>query len=233
MIELKNLSKTYKVGTESVQALNNISLTIEDGEFLVIVGPSGSGKSTLLHLIGGLDKPTSGEISVDGENIKTLRDKKLSAFHNQKIGYIFQDFKLHPHINILDNVKIPLVFNKDKKYKRSTMERKARQLLKEVGLSNRTKHKPHEISGGQKQRVSIARALVNSPTILLADEPMGDMDSITGEKIIQLLKEFHKKKKVTMIVVTHDMSIAKFATRTVEIKDGKLITKNRFNKFMT
>jgi ABC-type lipoprotein export system ATPase subunit len=233
MIELQNIFKTYKVGDQSVHALKNISLSIEKGEFLVIVGPSGSGKSTLLHLIGGLDKPSSGTIKIDGKAVENLKDKEISKFRNEKIGYIFQDFKLHPHLNISENVKVPLVFNKSKKYKRGTIDRKAASALKEVGLEERANHKPDEISGGQKQRVAIARSLVNSPAILLADEPMGDLDSITGEKIIKLLKDFHKKKKVTMVVVTHDMSIAKFATRTVEIKDGKLVTKNKFGKFLT
>ncbi len=233
MIEISNLSKIYTVGGQQVHALKNVTLSVKEGEFLVIVGPSGSGKSTLMHLIGGLDKPTSGNIRVDGENLANLRDGQLSSFRNGKIGFIFQDFKLHPHLNILENVKIPLILNKKKRYKHSTVIKKASAILKEVGLGNRGGHKPDEISGGQKQRAAIARALVNSPAIILADEPLGDLDSITGAKIIGLLKDFHKKKKVTMIVVTHDMSIAEHATRVVEIKDGMLVTKNRFNKFLS
>lgn len=232
MIEIKNLSKSYKVGDQKVDALKDINLKIKKGEFLVIVGPSGSGKSTLMHLLSGLDKPTTGTIIVNGHDLSKMKDKNLSRFRNQKIGYIFQDFKLHPHLNIVDNVKIPLIFNKEKAYKKSTMKKKAKSLLKQVGLQERTNHKPDQISGGQKQRAAIARALVNSPTLILADEPMGDLDTVTGNKIIKLLKQFHESKKVTMIVVTHDLSIAKYASRMVEIKDGKLITKNKFKKFL-
>ena len=233
MIQIKNLSKTYQVGDQLVPALKNVSLNIEDGEFLVIVGPSGSGKSTLMHLIGGLDQPSEGSIEIDGTDIANMKDKELSGFRNSKIGFIFQDFKLHPHLDILENVKVPLVFNRKKNYKTTTMERNAKKLLKEVGLNERVTHKPDQISGGQKQRVAIARALVNNPSVVLADEPMGDLDSLTGKKIIQLLKNFHVRKKVTMIVVTHDMSIAKYATRTVEIKDGRLVSRNKFKKFLS
>jgi len=222
VIKISNLSKIYKIGGLNVHALKNVSLDIKTGEFLVIVGPSGSGKSTLMHLMGGLDKPTSGTITVDGEPLADMGDKQLSGFRNRKIGFIFQDFKLHPHLSILENVKIPLILNKSKKYKHATIHKKAAAILKEVGLENRENHKPDQISGGQKQRVAIARALVNGPSIILADEPLGDLDSVTGAKIIKLLKEFHKKKKITMIVVTHDMSIAKHATRTVKLKDGAL-----------
>jgi len=233
VIQIKNLSKTYQVGDQLVPALKNVSLNIEDGEFLVIVGPSGSGKSTLMHLIGGLDQPSEGSIEIDGTDIANMKDKELSGFRNSKIGFIFQDFKLHPHLDILENVKVPLVFNRKKNYKTTTMERNAKKLLKEVGLNERVTHKPDQISGGQKQRVAIARALVNNPSVVLADEPMGDLDSLTGKKIIQLLKNFHVRKKVTMIVVTHDMSIAKYATRTVEIKDGRLVSRNKFKKFLS
>ncbi len=232
MIEIKNLSKSYKVGDQQVDALKNINLKIKKGEFLVIVGPSGSGKSTLMHLLSGLDKPTSGSITFEGTKLADMKDKSLSRFRNKKIGYIFQDFKLHPHLNILDNVKIPLIFNKKNSYRKTTMDKKSKSLLKQVGLEERVNHKPDEISGGQKQRAAIARALVNSPTLILADEPMGDLDTVTGNKIIKLLKQFHESKKVTMVVVTHDLSIAKYASRIVEIKDGKLITKNKFKKFL-
>lgn len=232
MIKISNLSKIYTIGGLKVHALKNVSLEIKKGEFLVIVGPSGSGKSTLMHLMGGLDKPTSGKITVDGETLAAMKDKQLSGFRNRKIGFIFQDFKLHPHLSILENVKIPLLLNKSKRLKQSTIQKKGAAILKEVGLENRENHKPDQISGGQKQRAAIARALVNGPSIILADEPLGDLDSVTGAKIIKLLKDLHKKKKITMIVVTHDMSIAKHATRTVEIKDGALVTKNKFKNFL-
>lgn len=233
MIKISNLSKIYSIGGLKVHALKNVSLDIKKGEFLVIVGPSGSGKSTLMHLMGGLDKPSSGMIEVDGENLAVLGDKQLSCFRNRKIGFIFQDFKLHPHLSILENIKIPLILNKSKRFKHTTIHKKAASMLNEVGLEHRANHKPDQISGGQKQRAAIARALVNGPSIILADEPLGDLDSVTGAKIINLLKEIHKKKKITMIVVTHDMSIAKQATRMVEIKDGTLVTKNKFKKFLS
>ncbi len=232
MIEIKNLSKSYKVGDQKVDALKDINLKIKKGEFLVIVGPSGSGKSTLMHLLSGLDKPTAGSVFANGKKLSKMKDKQLSRFRNKKIGYIFQDFKLHPHLSIVDNVKIPLIFNKEKTHTKATMEKKAKNLLKQVGIAERSNHKPDEISGGQKQRAAIARALINSPTLILADEPMGDLDTVTGNKIIKLLKQFHESKKVTMIVVTHDLSISKYASRIIEIKDGILITKNKFKKFL-
>jgi putative ABC transport system ATP-binding protein len=232
MIEYKNVSKTYYVGNESVPALKNIYLKIEKGEFVVIVGPSGSGKSTLLHLLAGLDTPTGGSIHVNGINIASISDSKLSDYRNREIGLVFQDFKLHPHLNILENVQIPLYFNKKKLFKWFGAKRKARKILKEFGLGERLKHKPSEISGGQKQRVSIARALINEPPILLADEPTGNLDSITGREIISLLKQLHKEKKNTIIVVTHDKTLARYASRMIEIKDGKLVTTENKEKFI-
>lgn len=230
-IQLNNVSKTYTVGAESVEALKNITLSIRKGEFLTIVGPSGSGKSTLLHLIGGLDAPTEGEIIVDGTELTLLNDRQLSKYRNADIGFIFQDFHLQPYLTATENVEIPLMFATSRKRKIATIEKKAKQLMAAVGLSSRLQHRPSEISGGQKQRVAIARALIGSPKILLADEPTGNLDSVTGKKIIQLLKKVHKDKKITVIVVTHDHEIAKYADRIVEIKDGALITKNRFRKF--
>jgi putative ABC transport system ATP-binding protein len=231
MIEFKNVSKTYYIGNESVPALKNIYLKIEKGEFVVIVGPSGSGKSTLLHLLAGLDSPTGGTIFVNGINLNKISDRKLSDYRNREIGLVFQDFKLHPHLNILENVEIPLYFNKKKFLKWLGAKRKAKKILKEFGLGDRITHKPSEISGGQKQRVSIARALINDPPILLADEPTGNLDSITGREIISLLKQLHKEKKNTMIVVTHDKTLTRYASRTIEIKDGKLVTTDNTDKF--
>lgn len=230
-IQLNNVSKSYTVGAESVEALKNITLSIKKGEFLAIVGPSGSGKSTLLHLIGGLDAPTEGEIIVDGTELTLLSDRQLSKYRNADIGFIFQDFHLQPYLTATENVEIPLMFATSRKRKIATIEKKAKQLMAAVGLSSRLHHRPSEISGGQKQRVAIARALIGSPKILLADEPTGNLDSVTGKKIIQLLKKVHKDKKITVVVVTHDHEIAKYADRIVEIKDGVLITKNRFRKF--
>lgn len=224
-IQLNNVSKTYTVGTEAIEALRNINLTIEKGEFLAIVGPSGSGKSTLLHLIGGLDTPTGGTITVDDQEIGALKDTPLSTYRSKKVGFIFQDFKLQPHLTTLENVRMPQLFSRAKR------KQSAKAMLEKVGLGKRLHHKPTEISGGQKQRVAIARALINKPDIIIADEPTGNLDSVTGKKIITLLKKIHKESGVTMIIVTHDQNIAKHAHRIVEIKDGKLKHKNDFTKF--
>lgn len=225
-IQLNNVSKTYTVGTTSVEALKNINLTIEEGEFLAIVGPSGSGKSTLLHLLGGLDAPTKGSITVDNEDIGKLKDTNLSTYRSQKVGFIFQDFKLQPHLTALENVRMPQLFSRAKE------KQSPQSILTKVGLSKRLHHKPNEISGGQKQRVAIARALINKPSIIIADEPTGNLDSVTGKKIIDLLKKIHKEEGVIMIIVTHDQNIAQHAHRIVEIKDGKLKEKNNFKRFM-
>lgn len=231
MIELQNIQKIYKTGDETVTALKNINLNIDDGEFVAIVGPSGSGKSTLLHLIGGLDKPSDGNIVVDGKNLRKLKDKDLSRYRNKEIGFVFQDFHLQAHLTLLENVEIPLMFASGKRRKEATMQKKAKELLQLVDIGDRMNHRPSEISGGQKQRTAIARAIINKPNILLADEPTGNLDSVTGKSIIDLLKMLHKKEKMTVIVVTHDREIAKFAERIVEIKDGLLIESTSFKKF--
>jgi putative ABC transport system ATP-binding protein len=231
LIKLDKVSKTYKVGTEEIEALRFIDLEIEKGEFVVIVGPSGSGKSTLLHLIGGLDKPTSGEILVEGITLNKMKDRPLSKYRNGKIGFIFQDFHLQNYLNLVENVEIPLMFSHSKIRKESTMQKKAKNILDSIGLKERLNHHPNQISGGQKQRVAIARALINDPKIILADEPTGNLDSITGNKIIKLLKRIHKEKGVTVVVVTHDREIAKHADRIIEIKDGQILGQNNFEKF--
>jgi len=233
MIELKNIQKIYTTGDEQVAALKNINLTIKDGEFVAIIGPSGSGKSTLLHLIGGLDKPTEGEINVNGKNIQKLKDKELSNYRNKEIGFVFQDFHLQSHLTLLENVEIPLMFSTTQKRNDASMKKKAEELLKLVDVSERMKHRPSEISGGQKQRTAIARAIINDPHILLADEPTGNLDSATGKAIIDLLKKLHKKENMTLIIVTHDNEIAKFADRIIEIKDGLIVTKTKSTKKIT
>jgi len=231
LISLKNVGKIYTAGNEQVEALKDITLEIAEGEFVVIVGPSGSGKSTLLHLIGGLDTPTSGEIKVGGRILGDMKDRQISRYRNREIGFIFQDFHLQPHLNIVENVEIPLMFSGTRKRKEATIAKKAKELLMSIGLKDRLKHRPSEISGGQKQRVAIARALINKPKIILADEPTGNLDSVTGKKTITLLKRLHKENAVTMIIVTHDREITRYAERIVEIKDGRLIEQNKFEKF--
>jgi putative ABC transport system ATP-binding protein len=224
LIRLNQVGKTYKVAGEEIHALKSVSLEIEKGEFVVIVGPSGSGKSTLLHLIGGLDKPTTGEIFVDDESLNKMRDRKLSHYRNSKIGLVFQDFNLQNYLTVTENVEIPLMFTSSKNRRESALRKKAVALLESVGLKERLKHHPNQISGGQKQRVAIARALINKPKIILADEPTGNLDSATGAKIIHLLKKIHRENGVTLLVVTHDREIAKHADRIIEIRDGKLTT---------
>jgi putative ABC transport system ATP-binding protein len=220
MIELKNVSKFYPMGHENVRALNEVNLKIEDGEFVAVTGPSGSGKSTLMHIIAGLEKPTVGEVIVDNYDITHGGDQFLSKFRNEKIGYIFQNFHLQPTYNCVQNVALPLVF---KKVPRKEREKKAKELLALVLLTTRLAHKPKELSGGERQRVAIARAIINNPKILLADEPTGNLDSSTGELIVEILKSLHKERKITLVVATHDPEISKHADKTICLKDGEIV----------
>lgn len=218
MIEVKNVSKVYKMGKETVTALNNVDLKIEDGEFVAIVGPSGSGKSTLMHLVGGLDTPTTGSVFVDGKDISKLKDKEMSRYRNRTIGFVFQAFNLENTQTALENVMMPLIFAGVSG--RARIE-KAKKALEMVGLGDKMKHKPNEMSGGQRQRVSIARALVNEPQIIFADEPTGNLDSKNGALIMKLLEDLNEKG-YTIIMVTHNMEEAKKAKRLIRIKDGQV-----------
>lgn len=219
MIKLENVTKTYKMGGETIYALRKVDLKIEAGEFVAIVGPSGSGKSTLANIIGGLDTPDEGKIEVDDQDITTKNDNTLSNYRNKKVGFIFQTFNLHPNYTALENVTVPLVFAKVSPRERI---RQAERCLAAVGLSDRKKHRPNELSGGQRQRVSIARALANAPTIIIADEPTGNLDSKKSDEIIDLLKQLHREAKITLIVITHDEKIAKQASRIITIHDGEV-----------
>ncbi|AGK95134.1 ABC transporter ATP-binding protein [Clostridium pasteurianum] len=218
MIEVKNVSKTYKMGKEIVTALDNVNVRINDGEFVAIVGPSGSGKSTLMHLVGGLDTPTSGSIYVDGKDISKLKDKYMSIYRNETIGFVFQAFNLENTQTALENVMMPLIFagvgGRERK-------EKAKNALEMVGLGDKIRHRPTEMSGGQRQRVSIARALVNEPKIIFADEPTGNLDSKNGELIMNLLTDLNEKG-YTIIMVTHNMDEAKNSKRIIKIKDGQV-----------
>ncbi|HKU18920.1 MAG TPA: ABC transporter ATP-binding protein [Candidatus Saccharimonadales bacterium] len=218
LVELKNVTRTYHLGDEVLNALDNVSFNIQAGDFVAITGPSGSGKSTLANIIGGLDRPTSGTVSVDGNDLSHVRDAKLSAYRNHHIGFVFQSFNLQGTQTALENVMLPLVFAKMK-----PKERKARaaECLQAVGLGDRLKHRPSQLSGGQRQRVAIARALAVKPQIILADEPTGNLDSKHGDEIIRLLKSLNKEG-ITLIIITHDLGIARQAGRIVEIHDGKL-----------
>jgi putative ABC transport system ATP-binding protein len=219
MIELNNITKTYKMGNELVHALDGVSLKIEDGEFIAIIGPSGSGKSTMMHVVGCLDKPTSGAYLLNGRDVSRLSDDQLAAVRNQNVGFVFQQFNLLNRANALRNVELPLRYGGVNGRER---HRRAVDALESVGLADRMRHRPTEMSGGQQQRVAIARALVNSPTLLLADEPTGALDSHTGEEILQLFAQLQRDRGITVILVTHDMNIARRARRIVSLKDGRI-----------
>jgi len=207
------------LGDETIYALNNINLIVKDAEFLAIVGPSGSGKTTLANIIGGLDTFDSGEVIIDGQNLAKSKDNTLSDYRNKKIGFVFQTFNLQAGYSALENVMLPLIFSKVKYKER---KKKAEECLALVGLENRMKHKPNQLSGRQRQRVSIARALSNNPEIVIADEPTGNLDSKKGSEIIDLLKDLNRKKNMTLIVITHDIGIARLADRIILIQDGKI-----------
>jgi len=219
IIEIKGVTRTYKLGDEILNALDNVSFSVNAGEFVAITGPSGSGKSTLANIIGGLDKPNSGTISVDGNDLSHTRDNKLSDYRNEHIGSAFQSFNLQGNNTALENVMLPLVFARMKNKERKV---RAKECLEAVGLGDRLKHRPTQLSGGQRQRVAIARALATRPKILIADEPTGNLDSARGEEIMKLLKELNKKEGITLLIITHDMNVARQAGRVVEIRDGKL-----------
>jgi putative ABC transport system ATP-binding protein len=218
LVELRNVSKIYRLGGEEIRALDNVSLDIEIGEFIAIIGPSGSGKSTLMHILGCLDSPTEGTIKLDGLMIQDASPAQLARIRNQKIGFVFQFFNLLPKLNVLQNVELPMIYSGKK-----ARERRERALhaLKLVGLENRTKHRPSQLSGGQQQRVAIARALVNEPKIVFADEPTGNLDSRTGEAILQLFRDLSTQGR-TIALVTHDPEIAAVTPRRIEIRDGKI-----------
>lgn len=218
LVELKDIRKTYKLGGETIHALDGVSLDIEAGEFLSIIGPSGSGKSTLMHILGCLDSPSSGTMQLDGMMIQNASQSQLASIRNKKIGFVFQFFNLLPKLSVMQNVELPMIYGSV-----SAKERRERSMrsLEMVGLENRSKHRPSQLSGGQQQRVAIARALVNDPRIIFADEPTGNLDSHTGEAILELFHELHRKGR-TIALVTHDPEIAAVTPRKIEIRDGKI-----------
>lgn len=225
MLKVKSLTKTYKQADHSVSAINKISLSIDDGEFVSIIGKSGSGKSTLLSLLGTLDKPTSGSIEIDNQDLTDLSSRKLVNYRCKKIGFIFQSYNLVPNLTALENVMLPMEFAK---LSRKQRQQRATQLLDEVGLSgDKQQRRPGRLSGGEQQRVAIARALANHPKLILADEPTGNLDSETGKTIFNLLHDLSKSQNTTIIVVTHDLSIAGKTDKTFKLSDGRLLTKNR------
>lgn len=222
VITVDGLSKSYGKGTTQVNALTDVSFSVEQGEFVAVVGTSGSGKSTLLHLLGGLDHPTSGHVLIDGEDLYGLKEKERAVFRRRKIGFIFQSYNLIPVLNVEENIKLPLLLDHrepDKAY--------IRDLIKTLGLEDRSKHLPSELSGGQQQRVAIGRALAYRPAIVLADEPTGNLDSANGREVIELLKIAVRQFHQTVIIITHDMNIAAEADRVLRLQDGRLISDMR------
>ncbi|MGH4124080.1 MAG: ABC transporter ATP-binding protein [Clostridium sp.] len=217
ILKVENLNKTYGKGENKVEALKNINLSIAKGEFVAIVGASGSGKSTLLHLLGGLDRPTSGNVVIDGESIYDYKEEKLAVFRRRKIGFVFQFYNLLPILDVEENIALPALLDNDKVDKIYLEE-----LIKVLGLSSRKNHLPSELSGGQQQRVSIGRAVFNKPSIILADEPTGNLDTKNSKDVMELLKFTAKKYDQTLILITHDVNIANMADRVITIEDGEI-----------
>lgn len=221
MIKIEGLTKSYTIGEETVNALNGVDLEILKNEYVALMGPSGSGKSTLMNILGCLDRPTSGDYFLNGPNVSTLTDNELAEIRNKEIGFVFQTFNLLPKYTALENVALPLVYagwTEEKRLKR------AKQVLEQVGLADRMLHKPNELSGGQRQRVAVARALVNKPSIILADEPTGNLDTKTSHEIMRLFQDIHDLGN-TVILVTHEEDIASHANRIIRMRDGKIETK--------
>jgi len=219
VIELRNVSKIYKMGENEVKALDNVNLKVKEGDLIAVIGPSGSGKSTLLHIMGVLDKPTKGEVFIDGEKVSYNDDKKISEIRNKKIGFVFQFFNLYPTLTALENVELPMSIAGIEKSER---EERAKYLLEEVGLIKFKDHYPNQLSGGQRQKVAIARAMANDPKYILADEPTGNLDSKSGEEIIEIFKNLNKKYKKTIMVVTHNIEFSKHFKRIIKMKDGRI-----------
>ena len=219
ILRVDNLTKIYGKDTTKVVALDHVSFTVEKGEFVAIVGASGSGKSTLLHLIGGVDRPTSGKVYIDGKDIFKFNYDKLAIFRRRQVGLIYQFYNLIPILNVEENITLPLALDN-----REVDKERLASLLKLLGLENRKNHLPNELSGGQQQRTSIGRAIITNPTIILADEPTGNLDSKSSDEIVALLKKSNKELNQTIIMITHNMEIAKVADRIIKIEDGKIVS---------
>lgn len=223
IVSLQNLKKTYKLGDNTVHALRGVSLEIEAGEFVAIIGPSGSGKSTMMHILGCLDRPSEGAYQLNGVDVSALSRDELAEIRNRQIGFVFQGFNLLARTTALENVEVPLLYSRPVI---PPAERKARaqKALAAIGLGDRTDHHPNQLSGGQQQRVAIARALVNEPTLILADEPTGNLDSATSIEVMRILQELRERRNITIILITHEAEIAAYATRIIAVRDGAILS---------
>lgn len=216
LLQAKGLHKYYSNGKERLHILKDVSLSIAQGEIAAVLGPSGAGKSTLLHILGGLDGPESGKVFFEGQDVSSFSDRESADFRNKAVGFVFQFYHLLPEFNVLENVMMPAIISRQPVYR-------AGELLKEVGLSHRLRHLPSQLSGGEQQRAAIARALINEPKVLLCDEPTGNLDSENSKQIIQTLKRLNREKKMTIVMVTHNLELADFASKVYHIRDGKLM----------
>jgi putative ABC transport system ATP-binding protein len=222
VISVRDLTKTYHVGDVDVRALRGASLDVYRGEFVAVTGPSGSGKSTFMHIIGCLDRPTSGQYFLDGKDVSRLSKDDLASIRNKKIGFVFQGFNLLSRTTALDNVELPLLYNGGNKMKSAERHRRAKEVLEIVGLGQRLDHYPNQLSGGQQQRVAIARALINEPSILLADEPTGNLDTRTSVEVMDIFQRLNVERGITVVLITHEVDIAEHGTRLVRFRDGKI-----------
>jgi len=228
VISVRNLVKTYVVGEVEVRALRGVNLDVEPGEFLAVTGPSGSGKSTFMHIAGCLDRPTSGQYFLDGEDVSRMSKDQLAAVRNKKIGFVFQGFNLLSRTSALDNVELPLLYRGG--LKAPERHKRAIDVLSAVGLGQRTDHHPNQLSGGQQQRVAIARALINQPSILLADEPTGNLDTRTSIEVMDIFQSLNRERGITVLLITHEMDIAEYGTRIVTFRDGQVVTDRAVTK---
>lgn len=225
ILKIENLTKIYGKGENEVRALDNVSFSIEKGEFVAIIGPSGSGKSTLLHILGGVDRPTSGKVYMDGQDVYTQNEEQLAIFRRRYVGLIYQFYNLIPVLNVVENMTLPVLMDG-----RKVDNARLSELINILGLDKRLKNLPNQLSGGQQQRVSIGRALMNTPAVVLADEPTGNLDSKNSQEIMQLLKESNKKFNQTLIVITHDENVALQADRVISVEDGKIVRDERIRR---
>jgi putative ABC transport system ATP-binding protein len=223
VIEVRNLTKVYKMGEHEVRALRGVSLTIDHGEFVAVTGPSGSGKSTFMHIAGCLDRPTSGEYVLDGKDVSKTPKDELARVRSEKIGFVFQGFNLLTRTTALDNVELPLLYRAKNGFKAAERHKRALGALDAVGLSSRYHHMPNQLSGGQQQRVAIARALVNEPSLILADEPTGNLDTRTSIEVMGIFQRLNKERGITVLLITHEMDIAEYGTRLIRFRDGRIV----------